>query len=523
MPRLLKAVVVFGILNAAAYSCLLPLWEGFDEGFHFGYVQSLATSGSFPVLGKTNLSKEVWHSYELVPVSQYLQAYTRAPVNFSDYFATTEEQRKERRHQLETLPAGEKFEPQPDKPNYEVNQAPLPYLFMAIVHRALSGSSLPTRVLWLRLICSALAAVLLSHATVLMAREISLPDFEVCAVLFCTFSSQMLLAVISHVSNDCFAVPAMGYLIWTSMRAARTGSPGDFLRLSVALATALLTKAYFLFLIPLPLGIVAWTLFQRRLSLKAGAWFVLPQLLLVGPWYLRNVILYNNLSATVESTSGLGLRKAASAAFELPWLESIRYMAHSSLWTGNNSFTTFSSATLNLVLLLLGAGVVLYTLRARPDPAELTLATAVVLFCCGVAVISVAFFASSKGAVNSAVPWYQQVLLMPILLIVFLGLHRWKRVGTVGGAAFVLVWTYLLLATYWVKLVPLYGGFPQGRTQLRPLIQWYLHQSAARDSILRWLCLAPLSLLWTLIISTSLATIVLCGVLLLKALRGQIA
>jgi len=35
-------LLTYALINAALYSILLPLWEGFDEPFHFGYVQYLA-------------------------------------------------------------------------------------------------------------------------------------------------------------------------------------------------------------------------------------------------------------------------------------------------------------------------------------------------------------------------------------------------------------------------------------------------------------------------------------------------
>jgi len=69
------------------------VWEGFDEGFHYGYVQLLSTTGRFPVLGRDTLSREIWRAYELAPVSHYLQPFTKAPVNFGDYFALTQEER----------------------------------------------------------------------------------------------------------------------------------------------------------------------------------------------------------------------------------------------------------------------------------------------------------------------------------------------------------------------------------------------------------------------------------------------
>ena len=519
MSRLFWVMAFYGALNAAAYSCLLPLWEGFDEGFHYGYVQLLSTSRSFPVLGKAFLSQEVWRSYESTPVSHYLQPYTRAPLDFAGYFAMSRPERENLHRQLVSIEAGRKYQPERDKPNYEVNQSPLPYVLMAALDYPLSSFPIPTRVLWIRLVCALLAVLSIAHSTLLVAREIALPELYAAGALFCVFSSQMLLAVICHICNDCFAVPLMGYLIWTAIRAARTGNPGEWLGMGVALTSALLIKAYFLFMLPIAACVLAWNLYRRQFRWKSTAWFAAPLALFAGPWYARNMSLYHSISGTVESTSGLGFGRFLKAALQLPWRESIRYMAHSSLWTGNNSFTTFSTATLDLLLALLGVGVFLYLLRARPDPAELLLAASIILFSCGVAFISVAFYSATSGAAISAVPWYQQVLLVPVLLIAFLGLHRRRRIGALVFAALALLWTYLLLATYWAKLIPLYGGFPEARARPRQLWEWYVHAAAERESILRTLCLAPPSVLWIRVIGASVVSVAICAILLARAQR----
>jgi hypothetical protein len=131
----------------------------------------------------------------------------------------------------------------------------------------------------------------------------------------------------------------------------------------------------------------------------------------------------------------------------------------------------------------------------------------------------VAFYSATGGAAIAAVPWYQQVLLAPVLLIAFLGLHRWRRIGGLVFAALALLWTYLLLATYWAKLIPLYGGFPETRSRPRQLWEWYVHGAAERESILKTLCLAPPSVLWILIAGASVLSVVLCITLLIRAQR----
>jgi 4-amino-4-deoxy-L-arabinose transferase-like glycosyltransferase len=509
-------LVLYGMVNAAAYCCLLPLWEGFDEAYHYGYVQLLGTGLRFPVLGQARLSREIWHTFEFAPVSHYLQPFTRAPLNFTEYFALPAAERAQRRTQLESISPSERFGVQSDKPNYEVNQSPLTYVFMAGVDRLLAGSALVTRVLALRLICAILSIVLMGHVTMRLARELGLGAAMAYAAAFCVFSSQMLYATICHVSNDAVAPPAMGYVLLAAILAWKRGRNRDWAMLGVALAVALLIKAYFLFVVPLVLALIVWGGWKRRAQAKAYATVgavgialgaVLAGLLPAVPWYVRNLVLYHNLSAT-ESTSGLTVSQMFKTAVAVPWVESIRYMAHSSLWTGNNSFTTFSSATLNFVLLLLAGGVVLYIVHARRDAAEWIVIAGIVFFSGGLALITVAFYLDTSGRAIAAVPWYSQVLLAPVLLIVFLGFSRAKRWGRVLAPVTIVLWAYVMAATYVVKLIPLYGGFTPAHSRVSELLRWY--RSGGAESILETVCLGNWTAVKVLIVMTITMNVALC-------------
>jgi hypothetical protein len=505
-------VALYGVLNAAAYSCLMPLWEGFDEGYHYGYVQMLSAHGTLPVLGRTVLTREIWHAYELAPVSHYLQPFTGAPLNFGQYFAMTREDRARRRAELDSIVVASKYELQRDKANYEANQSPLPYIFMAPFDWAMAGLPLTARVLALRLICSILAVLLLAHSTLGLARELGLTERYAAAALFCVFSAQMLYATICHVSNDWLAIPVMTYLLWAAIRAQESGSARDHLLLGVALSVGLLAKAYYLFLVPLPFLVAAWALWRKRTTVLRAAWMLPPLAILAAPWFARNVILYHNLAGTVEQTKGLELRGFLGAVFAVPWAGSIAYMAHTSLWTGNNSFTAFSSMTLNVVLALLAAGVVCNFVFGRPGAAEWIATGGIVLFSTGLAFSTVAFFISSKGGVFAAFPWYMQTLLSPVLLMAFLGLSRARAAGRVLFPLTVVAWAYLIAATYLAKLGPMYGGYPPSRAHLSALWTWYWSGNGDWSA-----SLAGGAAAWVLIALTMALCLFLCGRLTLKA------
>lgn len=487
-----SAVLLFGAVNAILYCSLLPLWEGFDETFHYAYVQQLSTRWQLPVLGRTTISEEVWQALQLQPVSHYIQASTRAPISFLDYFGFPQERRTAMRKELEWLPKALKYQEHAGLLNYEVNQPPLPYLAMAVPDRLMSGQAITRRVLVLRLLFSVLSLVLLWAGIRAVARLLLLPEPYAAAATFCVFCSQMLYGAIAHVSNDTLAVPLMVWLLWAAIRAMENPGPGTFAAMGVMLGLGLLMKAYYLFLAPLAFGLVCWQLRRRRATLLQAGLFLGALAATAGPWYYRNVSLYHDLAGTGEKTAGFGLADLCRALANLPWLDSIAYMATSSLWTGNNSFTTFSARTLSLALALIATGAALYLYkRNRWRGPEMIVITSILLFCAGLVYITAAFFYGTKGAAIGAVPWYAQVLLAPVMLIAFLGMARTRVAGRAVAVATLLVWTYLIAATYLLKLIPLYGGFNAPRAHLAELLTWYLARAAERSAALSGLCLAP--------------------------------
>ena len=102
---LIPAIAVFGVLNGVLYCLLLPLWEGFDEPFHFAYVQTLSVRGEVPRLGESRLSREVWESLHLAPSSYVVRRNLPFVTTFSEFDKLPPEERHARRQALWNLPA----------------------------------------------------------------------------------------------------------------------------------------------------------------------------------------------------------------------------------------------------------------------------------------------------------------------------------------------------------------------------------------------------------------------------------
>ena len=496
-------ILIYAILSAASYCALLPLWEGFDEFYHYGYVQHLSEALTFPVIGEAKISRELWTSLDFTPVSHFLQPYFQRPsTSFEKYFRLSPDQRRTRRAGLDTMDRGLRSQPSP-RDNYEVKQAPLTYLLLAPVDRLLASAPLPFRVLTLRLLLGIASVALLWTGTRRLARRLGLDGAMEAAALFVIFSCQMLYGASCHIANDALLLPWLVFFIGAVIACWEAPTVGRAAATGLLMAIGLLIKASTLVLLPLAF-VPLWGRLVTCGRLSIGPGMLLA---LAGPWYLRNVVLYHNLTATNDTTAGLGPKQLLRAAVNLPWRESLAATAHTALWTGNNSFTSFSASTLNIVLALLAVAGVLYGLRARRATPELVTLAAIALYSAGLIITALSFFHATHGQTNAPMPWYMQVLLAPVIAICFLGLARWQPWGKWITIATVLLWAYVAAASWFAKLVPMYAGFVDSRAHLRQLLAWYFQNSAQRNSILSTLCPAPLALLYTLLASLLAALI----------------
>src|SRR5437667_3058594 len=166
-------VVLFGMISAVLYSCLLPLWEGFDEPFHYGYIQSLSLYHRFPVLNSTRISSEIRQSLTLAPVSPILHRSLPKSISFPEWFRLSPEQRLARKQALSTLPPGLKSEPS-DLGNHEAQQAPLAHILLTPLNGLVSSLPLTRRVLVLRLFLAASSTLLLFLAGNLLSSALAL-------------------------------------------------------------------------------------------------------------------------------------------------------------------------------------------------------------------------------------------------------------------------------------------------------------------------------------------------------------
>ncbi len=222
------------------YASLLLLREGFDEPFHYGYVEELSSHLEIPRVGKTRRSSDVCGSLGLAPESYVVKRNLLFVITFDEYFQASRQRRTDMRRALCNVMPGS--EPGNCGLNYEAHQAPLAYALLAIVDCAEGRSPLLERVLILRLLCGVIASLGTAGSLSLSARRMHLDGRAAEALVFVVLSSQMFYATTAHIANDWLAVPLMVLLFDRTVAAWDNSSIKNMILLTVTLSIATRAK-----------------------------------------------------------------------------------------------------------------------------------------------------------------------------------------------------------------------------------------------------------------------------------------
>ncbi len=468
------AVLIFGALNAALYAGLMPLWDGFDEPFHYGYVQHLEWQRTLPRLRVTHLSAELARSVPLAPASHLVKRNMPDVITFDEYFRLPESERASLRQRLALLdPRDASIET--GGLNYEAHQAPLAYTVMALIDRLWPGSALPVRVFRLRLFCGIFGSLATGLVLLRLAEELNLPAGIAVAALFLVYSSQLFYATVARVGNDWLAVPLFTLLLAAVVAFWRKPSARGAAAVGLALGAGLLTKSSFLPLVPFTFAVVLLHCFRRKLPLRTAALSLAVCAALAAPWYARN-LQSGNLSGMQETAGGTPAAQLVASAVRLPWARSLYLTAQNVMWTGNNSSTTFNVNTVRWMLLLLATGAVVYAnqaVRRETSTPERLLIAGLLSYAAGLAYVTVVTFWSTRGTGVAPSVWYVVPAFPAAYCLLMGGLARGGRAGAIVRIALLFTWTYVICATYLVKLIPFYSGYSAPRANPAALLHWY--------------------------------------------------
>jgi hypothetical protein len=411
------------------------------------------------------LSREIGDSLLLAPASNVVKQNLPQVTSYSEYHSWTESHRAALRRSINALPTVYRWQASPFT-NYEAHQPPLSYLILAIPERILSDVPLFMRVSILRTIAAIIGALLLLGAADHFFLQLSLSEVHRASALFCLLSCQMLWATIAHIGNDWLAIPLSAWLLVALTSYDAKPSRSVALLTAILLAGGLLTKAYFLAYVPLLLGV--FVLRRRWKDLLLVSAIILA---LAGPWYARNMVRYSAFTGTQEARSGISLHQVVCDFPTLHWPTVLWSSIHSSIWTGNNTFSTFSVGTIDLLILIALSGLLLW-MASRHTRTELVPIVYCASFILALAYATTVSHIFTHGLANQPSPWYTQVLAVPLLGLIFSGTSRWPRVGRWLISALTVLFGYIIATTYVVKLLPLYSGY-EGHSVLDGLVPLY--------------------------------------------------
>jgi hypothetical protein len=501
VDRQLILIVLFGLANGFLYSCLLPLWDGFDEPYHYGYVNSLSTGRGFPVLGKTTLSQEIEESFRLTPLPHVLSRAFPGSYSLDKWLALSETERSANRNALATLPRTLWRQPS-EAQNYEAQQAALAYVVLAPVDWLLSAVPLTARILMLRLAISLASTFLLACASIALFQAMGLERWFRNLALFGLFATPMTWAAISHVGNDWLAIPlSTSFLAVLVTLVTRSGKqPATWL--AILLSAGLLTKAYFLAFAPILVAALMREVMLRKLRPVTGLTIAAIPLAVAGPWYLRNLMLYGSASGTQESVAGVGMFRTVQAFPHINWIVSVARLARAGIWTGNWSYISFPRAPLNVLLIMASISLAILIAGRR----KLASAERWVLITCGVFLVAMAYqlaamWAFTNGTSAEAEPWYLQCIAPGFLSLVALGLQRGAKAGRLLARLLAITAAGISVFSYLGVLFPWYGGF-RGRGAAQTF-GWWLHGNPS-VSLSNVAMVSAAWLFWLLVIFISL-------------------
>lgn len=462
------------------YASLFPLWEGYDEFSHFAYVQHLAVHGELPVLGQSQVSREVDESLRLVPLP-WMQRQLPAPhLTHDAYWKLPGEEREQRQDKLRSLPAEWAQEPALEDLGFfwEAQQPPLYYWLFSWPLRVASNAGLPTRVMLLRWL-SVLLASLVIPLGFLLARRVFGRDGPALGAVALVAAMPELMVNLCRVGNESLAIVLYTALVYLTLKVVegpeRTGRGW---LLGVILGLGLLTKAYFLTALPPLTLLFAWGLWrrpgERRRIFLQGILATSIAALIAGWWYWRNLLLTGSLSGQRDDAAlrDVPLLDLLQQVPQVDWTNAVDSIFISHIWFGNWSFLQvrswmYHSFRYIVFLALLGLVILVWRLWRNPSaqtspfpPAGplLVLAAFYGFFCVGLAYHVLITFVNQ--GVSASTGWYIYALVVVEVILATLGLfalcpargRRW--ILPAATSLFVLLDLY---ATHFL-LIPYYTG-----------------------------------------------------------------
>jgi hypothetical protein len=354
------------VIKGTFYASFLPLWEGYDESSHFSFVEHLATHSRLPN-PITGIPRDVSASLQLTPVPWTIKDWEPGWITHDDFWQLS---------------------------SWEIHR-----------RESLLRSVIP--------------------AGFMLARKAGLNYWRAIAVVGATAAAAELMMTAAHVSNEALALAlaTVCVVVWMRLCAKPRRPLIGSVFLGLLLGCCLLTKAYFLALLPAVFGTLLTKPGRAVVAVVVAAG-------VSGWWYAHNVATTKTLSGeqseVAAERSGVSL---ASAARQVHWRLVADFAIASHIWIGGRSLLTLRGwmyRAIELLLLAALAGMCLQLMRPVPLPPDGLRLTILLLpqclFWIGLAYRALASYRSTRVA--GTLRYYPWCLAVPEVLCLLAGIER---------------------------------------------------------------------------------------------------
>ena len=537
--RLLLFLWVAFVMRGLWYSLAMPVWEGYDEPYHFAYLQQLAAGKGLPV-GAAVVSLEVQHSLHLLPLAWELHLQHLPPplITYDSFWRLPATDRELFILCVGRLSPGEGNEPATEWiPNYEFQQMPLYYWLFWIPMRLMGRASLLTRVIALRIL-----SVLLASAAVPLAykvvRQVLGEEGKALGATALLVLLPELMVDLARVGNESLALVLMTIaLVYALKTVEQPERWSAWIALGLALGLGLLTKAYFLVTLP---ALVLIALYLIWTSLSTHGWkrqtigvtlrscaAVGIILAVAGRWYWHVHLVTGSWSGQIDDVAvhSVSFAQKLAAIPQVNWKSGAISVLLSHIWFGGWSFLRLPLAWYLLTAVPIAvavAGVVVGWMRERaapkPDsklPQIFVLGAFYVCFWVGLAYHVLIIFVNT--GVSASTGWYLYCLVVAELVLLVWGLEAFFQTKflllalCLEVAVMDLYGMHALMLPYYVGLSAHMGK--QVPTALASTLS-HLPTVFPRLAINKpdWLSTPVLVTLWFLYLAATLGSLVICAI-----------
>jgi hypothetical protein len=472
--RLLVLLWIAFLLRGLWYCCLLPVWEGYDEPFHFAALENVASGDGMPH-SSTPITLEVQESLHLLPLPWELQ-FQQIPQPLTvhdDFWRLSPDEQARRINTVRQIPwqEGNQAATEPIL-NYESQQAPLYYWLFGVPLGAIGAIPLLSRFFVIRLL-----GLLFSSLLVPIAYSIGKQVFRngrlALGVVALLILLPELMVNLARVSNETLAVVLYSLLLLFCLRIEdKPASWPDWTLAGLTLGLGLLTKAYFLTTVPAMAVVVALALWSSQQHpdgrqygvLLRAAFALLLALLIAGRYYLH-------IHQATGSWSGQGddvamghipVSAKVAAIPHVNWKSGVLSVLISHVWFGGWSFLRVPAGIYVLAFLLIALaffGVLVRFWRGSDPISErrrvLVLAAFYATLLAGIGYHILVTFLNQ--GVSASTGWYLYAAVTAELVLMVWGLQALFSPRMLFGALAVFLAATDLYGTV-AALMPYYTG-----------------------------------------------------------------